>query len=90
VSFLVLAAYGIYFFVLKTALEQIGSALAMAGGINAAIACIRFYRSGLERLRDFHLGKGIFRGCCPFPDRSSGPSVLPCASGICTVLSNWK
>jgi len=82
VSFLVLAAYGIYFFVLKTALERIGSALAMAGGINAivqflrrpartmpdsaATGCIRFYRSELARLRDFRLGKGVFSWLLPF------------------------
>ena len=78
-SFLVLAAYGIYFFVLKTALEQIGSALAMAGGINAAIACIRFYRSELERLRDFHLGKGIFSWLLPLP----GPIVWAIGFALC-------
>ena len=82
VSFFVVVAYSVYFFVFKTALERIGSALAIAGAINVivqflrrparpmpdavAIECIRFYRAELERQRDFHLGKGVFSWLLPF------------------------
>jgi len=82
VSFIVVVAYCVYFVVFKTALERIGSVLAVAGGINvivqflrrpprtmpdsAAIECIRFYRSELERQRDLHLGKGVFAWLLPF------------------------
>ena len=82
VSFIVVVAYFVYFVVFKTTLERIGSVLAVAGGINvivqflrrpsrtmpdsAAIECIRFYRSELERQRDLHLGKGVFSWLLPF------------------------
>jgi hypothetical protein len=81
VSFFVVVAYSVYFFVFKTALERIGSVLAVAGAINvivqflrrparpmpdaAAIESIRFYRSELERQRDFHRGKGVFSWLLP-------------------------
>jgi hypothetical protein len=82
VSFIVVVAYCVYFVVFKTALERIGSVLAIVGGINVivqflrrpartlpdstAIECIRFYRSELERQRDFHRGKGILSWLLPF------------------------
>jgi hypothetical protein len=81
-SSIVVIAYCVYFVVFKTPLERIGSVLAVAGAINvivqllrrpartmpdsAGIECIRFYRSELERQRDFHLGKGVFSWLLPF------------------------
>jgi hypothetical protein len=72
---LIIAAYGFFFFLSKTALERLGSALSIAGAANVivqflkrpgramagsrAIESSRFYRSELERQRDFHRGKGI-------------------------------
>jgi hypothetical protein len=71
----IVAAYGLFFFASKTALERIGSVLSIAGAANVivqflkrsartmpdcgAIESIRFYRAELERHRDFHCGKGI-------------------------------
>jgi hypothetical protein len=71
----IIAAYGLFFFVSKTALERIGSVLSIAGAANVivqflrrpartmpesgAIESIRFYRAELERQRDFHRGRGI-------------------------------
>jgi hypothetical protein len=72
---IIIAAYGLFFFLSKTALERIGSALSIAGAANVivqflrrpartmpdsgAIESIRFYRAELERHRDFHRGRGI-------------------------------
>jgi Flp pilus assembly protein TadB len=71
----IVAVYGFFFVASKTALERIGSALAIAGAANmavqflrrpgrsmpdsGAIECSRFYRGELERHRDFHRGKGV-------------------------------
>ena len=72
---IIIAAYGLFFVVSKTALERIGSVLSIAGAANVivqflkrpgrtmpdsgAVESIRFYRAELERHRDFHRGKGI-------------------------------
>ena len=72
---IIIAAYGVFFFASKTALERIGSVLSIAGAANvivqflkrpartmpdfAAIECIRFYRAELQRQRDFHRGRGV-------------------------------
>jgi len=96
VSFFVVVAYSVYFFVFKTALERIGSALAIAGAINVivqflrrparpmpdavAIECIRFYRSVLESQRDFHLGKGVFSALLPI---LPGPIIWAIGFALC-------
>lgn len=72
---LIIAAYSLFFFLSKTALERIGSVLSIAGAANAivqflkrpartmphsgAMESIRFYRAELQWHRDFHRGKGI-------------------------------
>jgi hypothetical protein len=78
----VIAAYGLFFFHSRTALERIGSALSIVGAAivavqylkrpartmpdSGAIECIRFYRAELERQRDLHRGKGVLSWLLPF------------------------
>lgn len=74
-------AYVFFFFRSKTTLERVGAALSIAGGANVivqflkrpartmpepgAIESVRFYRTELERQRDFHRGKGVFSWLLP-------------------------
>ncbi len=81
VASFVAVGYFMFLLVFKTPLERVGAVLAIAGAVNViyqflkrparavpdlgATDSIHFYRSELERQRDFHRGKGVFSWLLP-------------------------